>query len=134
MRYLLDTNIISDLIRNPFGQAQANIDRVGQVQVGTSIIVACELRFGVAKKRPLRYAARLEALLAAITVLPFESPADDTYGAIRAQLEQAGTPIGANDLFIAAHSVALGLVLVTDNEREFGRVPGLKVENWLRSV
>ncbi len=134
MRYLLDANILSDLIRNPLGRTRANIVRVGQLQIATSIIVAAELRFGAAKKQALRYGARVEALLSTITVLPFEPPADARYGEIRAQLEQAGTPIGSNDLFIAAQAMAEGLTLVTDNERAFCRVPGLNVENWLRAA
>jgi tRNA(fMet)-specific endonuclease VapC len=78
-------------------------------------------------------AGRLEAVLAVLKVVPFEVPADAIYGQIRARLEQAGTPIGGNDLLIAAQAIALGDTLVTDNEREFGRVEGLSVENWLRS-
>ena len=67
-----------------------------------------------------------------IEVLPLETPADDAYGSLRAALERAGTPIGANDMIIAAQALSLGLIMVTDNVREFSRVPGLKVENWLR--
>lgn len=66
-------------------------------------------------------------------MLAFEPPAEEHYGDVRFHLEQAGTPIGANDLFIAAHARAIGLVLVTNNEREFARVPGLAIENWLAS-
>ncbi len=71
-------------------------------------------------------------MLSVLDVVPFEQPADETYGTIRAQLEQAGTPIGGNDLLIAAHAKALGCTVVTDNEREFRRVEGLTCENWLR--
>jgi tRNA(fMet)-specific endonuclease VapC len=72
-------------------------------------------------------------LLGALQVLPFEAPADASYGLLRTRLEQAGTPIGANDLLIAAQALALGCVLVTDNEGEFSRVEGLPLQNWLRS-
>jgi tRNA(fMet)-specific endonuclease VapC len=100
--------------------------------VRTSIIVAAELRFGAAKLGSARLTERLEAVLAVLEIVPFEAPADAVYGRIRAQLEQAGTPIGGNDLLIAAHAITLGDTVVTDNEREFGRVEGLRVENWLR--
>ncbi|HKT23009.1 MAG TPA: type II toxin-antitoxin system VapC family toxin [Terriglobales bacterium] len=132
MRYLLDTNIISDLVRNPQGQIAKQIEKVGEERVCTSIIVAAELRYGSAKKNSPRLTAQLEAILRAIDVLPLQSPADATYGLLRAQLEQTGKMIGANDLLIAAQALTLGHVLVTDNEREFRRVEGLECENWLR--
>jgi tRNA(fMet)-specific endonuclease VapC len=132
MRYLLDTNIISDLIRTPQGRAASRIREVGEVLIRTSIIVAAELRFGAAKLDSPRLTERLEAVLELLEIVPFEPPADAVYGRIRARLEQAGTPIGGNDLLIAAQAIALGDTVVTDNEREFGRVEGLRVENWLR--
>lgn len=132
MRYLLDTNIVSDLVRNPQGRITQRIRKVGEAQVCTSIIVAAELRYGSAKKGSPRLLGQVAAVLSALEVLPFEAPADLTYGSLRAHLEQSGGQIGANDLLIAAQAVALGLVLVTDNEREFARVDGLSYENWLR--
>lgn len=132
MRYLLDTNIVSDLVRNPHGRVTQRIRKVGEAQVCTSIIVAAELHYGSAKKGSPRLAAQLDAVLGVLEVLPFEAPADRTYGALRARLEQGGKLIGANDLLIAAQAIALGHVLVTDNEREFARVDGLRYENWLR--
>jgi len=102
------------------------------MQICTSILVAAELRYGTEKKGSPRLTAQLAAVLGALEVLPFDAPADRTYGLLRARLEQSGKPIGANDLLIAAQAIALGHVLVTDNEREFGRVDGLKYENWLR--
>jgi tRNA(fMet)-specific endonuclease VapC len=132
MRYLLDTNIVSDLIRNPQGRVAAHIKRVGEAQVCTSIIVAAELRYGASKKGSPRLTAQLEAVLGALDIQPFESPADAAYGLIRARLEQAGRPIGGNDLLIAAQAIALGCTLVTDNEREFVRIDGLARANWLR--
>jgi len=131
-RYLLDTNIISDLVRNPQGKVASHIRRVGETQICTSIIVAAELRYGAAKKASPRLTAQLEAVLGVLEILPFETPADAAYGQIRTRLEQAGTPIGGNDLLIAAHAAALGCTLVTDNEAEFARVEGLLRENWLR--
>jgi tRNA(fMet)-specific endonuclease VapC len=132
MRYLLDTNILSDLIRNPQGRVANAIRVVGETLVCTSIIVASELRFGAEEKGSPRLAAQLEAVLGAIDVLAFDVPGDATYGLIRTRLEQAGTPIGGNDLLIAAHALTLNCTLVTDNEREFARIDGLLLENWLR--
>jgi tRNA(fMet)-specific endonuclease VapC len=132
MRYLLDTNIVSDLVRNPQGRSAEHIRRVGEEQVCTSIIVAAELRYGAAKRGSPRLARQLEAVLGALDVLPFAAPADAVYGEIRTRLEQAGTPIGGNDLLIAAQTVALGYAIVTDNEGEFARIDELVSENWLR--
>ena len=132
MRYLLDTNIVSDLVRNPQGKVAQRVRKVGEAQVCTSIIAAAELRYGAAKKGSPRLSAQLEAVLGALEVLPFETPADAAYGLLRTRLEQIGTPIGANDLLIAAHALALGYTIVSDNEKEFARVEGLRLENWLR--
>ncbi|MFZ0601954.1 MAG: type II toxin-antitoxin system VapC family toxin [Roseiarcus sp.] len=132
MRYLLDTNIVSDLVRRPQGRIAQHIREVGEAQVCTSVIVAAELRYGAAKKGSQRLTAQLEAVLSALDVVSFEAPADEAYGLIRARLERAGQPIGANDLLIAAHAVAIGCAIVTDNESEFGRIEGLLRETWLR--
>ena len=132
MRFLLDTNIVSDLVRHPRGKIADRISEVGEKEVCTSIVVAAELRYGATKKNSSRLTAQLEAVLGAIEVLALEAPVDAVYGVIRAGLERTGQPIGANDLLIAAHSLALGLTVVTDNEREFVRIHDLRVENWLR--
>ncbi|ENO84846.1 type II toxin-antitoxin system VapC family toxin [Thauera linaloolentis] len=129
--YLLDTNILSDLIRNPDGPAARRIEQAGPQKIFTSIIVAAELHYGYAKKSSPKLLARVGGILETIPVLPLDIPADAEYGNIRAELEAAGQPIGMNDLLIAAHAHALGLTLVTDNTREFRRICGLKVENWL---
>jgi tRNA(fMet)-specific endonuclease VapC len=131
-QFLLDTNIVSDLVRRPQGRVAAKIAEIGEQQVATSIIVAAELRYGAAKKGSPRLAAQLEAVLGALDVIAWEPPADAAYGDLRAALEKSGRLIGPNDLLIAAQSLALGMVLVTDNVGEFERVDGLKVENWLR--
>jgi tRNA(fMet)-specific endonuclease VapC len=132
MRYLLDTNIVSDLVRNPQGKVAQHIRKVGEARVSTSIIVAAELRYGAAKRASPRLSTQLEAVLGALDVLPFETPADVAYGRLRVRLEQAGRPIGANDLLIAAQAMALGYTVVTDNEKEFARIEDLPRENWLR--
>jgi tRNA(fMet)-specific endonuclease VapC len=129
---LLDTNIVSDLVRNPKGRVAERIRRIGESEVCTSIVVAAELRFGVEKKGSSRLANQVAAVLDALEVLPLEAPADEKYAVIRAHLERAGRPMGANDLLIAAQALALGCTLITDNDKEFRRVPGLSVENWLR--
>jgi tRNA(fMet)-specific endonuclease VapC len=134
MRYLLDTNIVADLVRNPQGPVAQRIREVGEAQVCTSIIVAAELRYGAARRESRRLSAQLEAVLGALDVLPFEAPADIAYGALRARLERFGRPIGGNDLLIAAQVVALGYAIVTDNEREFARIDDLPCENWLRQA
>jgi tRNA(fMet)-specific endonuclease VapC len=130
-RYLLDTNIISDLIRRPSGAVASHIARVGEKNVCTSIIVAAELRYGCAKNSSKRLLQAVESLLGELDVLSLEEPVDMEYGRIRAQLEQKGSPIGGNDLLIAAHALAVDATIVTANVNEFARVEGLKVENWL---
>jgi tRNA(fMet)-specific endonuclease VapC len=132
MRFLLDTNIVSDLVRNPRGRVAARIAAVGEAQVCTSVIVAAELRYGAAKRASPRLSAQLQAVLGALDVLAFEPPADAVYGELRAHLERLGQPIGANDLLIAAQAMALRHTIVTDNENEFLRVENLPLENWLR--
>ena len=132
MRYLLDTNIVSDLIRNPQGRVTEHISKVGERRVCSSIIVAAELRYGALKRGSDRLSKRIEMVLASLEILPFEAPSDAVYGSLRFRLEQAGEIIGGNDLFIAAQAICLGHTVVTDNEREFGRIEGLRCENWLR--
>lgn len=130
--YLLDTSVLSHLIRNPQGPVAARIARVGEANVLTSVVVACELRYGAAKRGNRRLTKQVEAVLGAISIRPLESDVERVYAAIRVALEKRGTPIGAHDLLIAAHARALGAVCVTDNVAEFRRVPALKVENWVR--
>ena len=133
--YLLDTNILSDIVKNPDGPTALEHQRITddpENEVLTSIIAACELRFGVLKKGSLRLAARIDELFAGTRVAPLDVGADQVYAAIRADLERRGRPIGQNDMLIAAHALALNAVLVTDNVREFKRVKGLRIKNWLR--
>jgi tRNA(fMet)-specific endonuclease VapC len=130
MRYLLDANAVSDLVRHPQGKIAMRIADLGEGSVCTSIIVAAELRYGAAKKGSERLLAQLVTVLGALEILPFETPADIAYGEIRARLEAAGKPIGGNDMLIASQAISLGLTIVTDNEREFSRVEALRFENW----
>ena len=129
--WMLDANTLSELVRNPRG---AVLQRVGATEpdaVCTIIVVACELRFGARRKGSAALTQRVEQLLEAMAVLPLDEPADQHYADIRAALERVGTPIGSHDLFIAAHARSRGLTLVTRNLREFERVPGLRVEDWM---
>jgi tRNA(fMet)-specific endonuclease VapC len=134
LRYLLDTNIVSALLRQPRGPVAERIARLGEDAVCISIIVAAELRYGAAKSGSAQLVARIETLLSALEVLPLEAPADRRYAELRDHLTRQGSLIGPNDLLIAAHALAVGLTLVTDNVREFARVPSLPVENWLTSA
>lgn len=129
--YLLDTNILSSLVCQPQGPIATRLAQVGEDAVCTSVIVACELRYGAVKRGSRRLTRQVDAVLGAITILPVDAGIDRHYAAIRAALERQGTPIGANDMLIAAHARAVGAVCVTDNVAEFTRVPALKVENWL---
>jgi len=131
LQYLLDTNIISELARNPHGKIKDRIAQIGEEAVCTSIIVSSELRFGAEKKGSERLSFQLEAILSTLEILPFEEPADRQYAILRSNLENAGMPIGPNDMLIAAQAISLGLTLVTANFEEFSRVPGLAVENWI---
>jgi tRNA(fMet)-specific endonuclease VapC len=131
MPYLLDTNVVSDLVRNPRGRIAERLREVGEDDVFTSVIVVAELRDGAAKKGSPRLSAQLELVLGALKILPFEAPADRVYGEIRSDLERRGQMIGGNDLLIAAHAITAGATLVTDNEREFSRIRDLRSENWL---
>lgn len=131
MPFLLDTNIISDIIRRPKGAAARTFRHHPRADLLTSIIVAGEIRFGLLKKSAQVQSARLDELLQWMVVAPFEPPADHRYAELRYVLEERGTPIGANDMLIAAHALALDCTLVTANEDEFRRVPGLRAENWL---
>lgn len=128
---MLDTNIVSELARNPKGGVASRIATVGPEAICVSIITAAELRYGCAKKGSAKLLAQIEAILDSVQVLALDVPADAEYGGIRAGLEATGKPIGPNDLFIAAHAYALGAILVTANVGEFKRIRALQVENWL---
>lgn len=129
--WMLDTNIVSHVIRAPGGAVGKRLLSVSADECCLSIITLAELRFGAAKVSSGRLLRQIEGFVALAPAIPFEHPADLSYAEIRAHLEARGTPIGPHDLFIAAHALSLGLTLVTANIREFARVPGLKVENWL---
>ena len=133
LAYLLDANVLSDLVRNPQGMVAAQITAAGEDTVCTSIIVAAELRYGAIKSSSAKLAQRIDMILSALEILPLETPADRQYASLRHHLTRQGTPIGPNDLLIAAHALAHDLTVITANVGNFSRVPGLKVENWLQA-
>ncbi len=133
-QYLLDTNILSDLVRNPQGVIARQIAIVGEDQICTSIVVASELRYGAAKHAlqsgSKRLVERVDLILSALDILPLDQPVDKEYGTIRSKLEQLGTPIGPNDLLIAAQALSNNLTIVTANTREFDRITDIDTVNW----
>jgi len=131
---MLDTNIISDLMRNPRGNSSHRMAQqmveTPDLKVCTSLVVDCEISFGLHRKPSKLLQQAYADLLQVIEIIPLDLSASSHYATIRTHLENAGTPIGPNDTLIAAHALALDCTLVTDNEAEFRRVPGLRVENW----
>jgi tRNA(fMet)-specific endonuclease VapC len=133
MRFLLDTDILSMIARNASAALAERIDEVSPTALAISVITRGEAEFGLAKRRPRRATIeRMRVLLAELPTLPLTEQALPHYVWARADLERRGTPIGTNDLWTAALALSGSLTLVTNNERDFGRVPGLKIENWLR--
>jgi len=131
VRFLLDTNACVDYLTARYPKTVARIQRSSPEDLCLSTVVVAELRHGAdhsARRRTNH--ARIDALLAEIECLDFDLRAAATYGRVRARLETAGTPIGPNDMLIAAHALSRGLAVVTDNVEEFGRVKGLRVDNW----
>lgn len=132
MRFMLDTNICIYLIKNDPPKVIARLKRHDLGEVGVSSISAAELAYGVAKSGSERNRAALEKFLLPLEIAPFNEQAAWSYGDLRAILERAGTPIGPLDMQIAAHALSVGCTLVTNNVREFARVPRLQVENWAK--
>jgi tRNA(fMet)-specific endonuclease VapC len=131
MQYMLDTNICIELIRGRGESVLAQIQKQKVGDIGLSIITYAELEHGVWKSaRPEQNLLALNLFCAPLELAPFDTDAAAAYGRLRARLERAGCIIGPMGLLIAAHALALGSILVTNNEREFCRVEGLHVENW----
>jgi len=130
-RYLLDTDICIYVARRKPLQVVERLAKLGPGEVAMSLVTYCELIYGCLKSREAAAAlAGIEKLRAIIPVAPMDTEVAMCFGRIRAGLEAKGTPIGAYDLMIAAHAMSLGLILVTNNVREFSRVEGLRIENW----
>jgi tRNA(fMet)-specific endonuclease VapC len=132
-RYLLDTNIVSDVMRNPDGPVEQALREHADADIGISLIVKGEILFGLVRNANAKGKKRFGALLKAIEVWPMHEGLADIYGQVRATMQMSGKRMGPNDMWIAAHSLSLDAVLVTD-DRRFNSVPGLKVENWLREA
>ena len=132
MKYLLDTNVVSELMKDPAGRIAKRLEQVGAEAVATNVIVVAEVEYGIEKKQSRRLRAQFDRIKPSLAVLPLEGPVDIHYAAVRLETERRGLAIGQNDLWIAAHSLAIDAVVVTD-DRAFLDVPGLKVENWLRA-
>ncbi len=132
--YLLDTNIISHMMRETAGLASQRFNALARadstLQLCTSVIVQCELEFGLVRRPNERLQRAYDRIVPLLDVLPLTSEISHHYAALRTQLESMGKPIGPNDALIAAHALAVNATLVSAND-EFLRVPGLKVENWL---
>jgi tRNA(fMet)-specific endonuclease VapC len=133
-RFLLDTDTLSHLLREPAGAVAQRIALAGEEAVATTPIVAGELRFGARRSGSAALERRVDELLARLKVLPLDDGVARAYADARRALEWASTPIGPNDLWIAAHALAEGLVVVTGNVREFRRVVGLAVEDWREAL
>ena len=132
MRYMLDTNICIYLIKHDPAQVKSRYEAHPIQNLCVSAVTVAEMEYGVAKSaQPGRNGVALQAFLAPLTVFPFDAQAAKMYGGVRAALERTGKLIGPLDLMIAAHALSLGAAVVTNNVREFARVPGLAVENWL---
>ncbi len=131
LSFMLDTNIVSSLMREPVGRVSQTLRELGDDRACMSVVTAGELRYGALRVASRRLNEQVERALLQIPPVALDLPADEMYASVRVALEQVGRPIGPNDILIAAHALALNLILVTANHREFSRVPGLKVENWL---
>ena len=132
LRYLLDTNICIYIAKQRPPSVAQRFAQLAVGSVGMSLITLGELRYGAEKSSQRAHALdTLERLQALIPVIALNEAVGETYGAVRAHLERAGTPIGNNDLWIAAHALALKVTLVSNNTREFERVPRLKLDNWV---
>ena len=132
MKVMLDTNICIYLIRQKPVQVLEKFQHYNLGDIGVSTITVAELQYGVAKSQQQQQNQNaLTQFLAPLEIADFDAAAALKYGQIRAELERLGTPVGANDLLIASHALGLGVVLVTNNEREFSRIPALTIENWV---
>jgi tRNA(fMet)-specific endonuclease VapC len=133
IRFLLDTNVCIEVIRRHSPRVLGRLRDCKEGSVGLSSITMAELFYGVARSSdPQRNLIALTQFCAPLQTLPFDDQASSLYGVVRAGLERIGYPAGPLDTLIAAHSISLSAVLVTDNERGFRRVKGLRVENWVR--
>lgn len=131
MRYLLDTNVWVDYLNQHYPFVVERIQKADAEELALSSVVLAELRYGADKsQRPARNHARLDLLAEEVPHLDFDASAAAAFGRVRSALEAQGSPIGPYDMMTAAQALSRDLVLVTDNLRQFGRVKGLRAENW----
>ncbi len=131
-RYLLDTYMVSELIKNPQGVVAERMLSSGlELQCCTSIIVSCGLRYNAEKIQSPNLSFNVEQVLNSLPILPLEEPIDELYSKIGLSLENKGVSMSQHDLLVAAHALSLGLTVVTENEGKFSHIEHLKVENWL---
>ena len=130
--YLLDTNIISDVAHNPAGSVGKKLGAIDPAEIVSSVVVAAEVWYGVENNPSFRSRERTESFMKTVRVLAMEADVARTYGKLRAEMKRAGSELGPNDLLIAAHALSLDATLITGDEKAFSRVPGLRIENWLR--
>lgn len=132
MKFMLDTNVCIHLIKHRPQQLMNRFERTPVGNIGISAITLAELEYGAAKSsRPDRNRSALRAFISPLEIAAFGRAETTSYGRIRALLEKKGRIIGAMDLLIAAHAISLGVQLITNNEAEFKRVPGLRIDNWM---
>jgi tRNA(fMet)-specific endonuclease VapC len=133
MKFILDTNICIYIIKRKPSGAIERFKRAEISRIGISSITLSELLYGVSKSsKPEQNLIALTQFVAPLEILPYGNEAAQYYGDLRAQLEKQGTPIGSLDMLIAAHALSIDCTLVTNNEKEFIRIPNLKIDNWAK--
>jgi tRNA(fMet)-specific endonuclease VapC len=130
-RFLLDTNIVSDLVRTPWGRVAIKIREVGEETIAVSVITAAELRYGSLKKGSKAFTNQAHQILDQLEILPIEEPCDQHYADIRHSLQSKDSILDGNDLIIASQAIATNRILVTAKVDGFAKVKGLRIENWL---
>ena len=132
MRYMLDTNICSYILKNHPASVRQKFEEIGPGNICTSAIVLAELYYGAARHpKGVVIRREIDDFASRLSVIPWDEIAADHYGAIRSTLEKVGTPVGAMDMLIAAHARSCSATLVTNNLREFDRIQGLTAVNWI---
>jgi len=133
IKYMLDTNICVYIIKQKPAKVIERFKHADISQIGISSITLSELQYGVSKSsKPEQNQMALSQFVAPLEILPYDDGAAQYYGDLRAGLEKRGTPIGSLDMLIAAHAISLNSVLISNNEKEFNRIPNLRIDNWVK--
>jgi tRNA(fMet)-specific endonuclease VapC len=131
MKFMLDTNICIYIIRQKPQNVLKHFNKYSPGEIGISSVTLAELQYGVAKSRYVQNNQEaLREFILPLEVAPFEDEAAKVYGSVRAGLEASGKPVGSMDMLIGAHALSLGVILVTNNTKEFRRIKGLKIADW----